>query len=75
MPKQQTNIRLSAHTKRQLRELADKLGLSEGQLVMLAIDRFAVAEGLHVHLLDQNEQPGSDRARDIDVGPESGQHK
>ncbi len=52
MPKQQTNIRLSLHSKRQLRALAQKLGLSEGQLVMLAIDRLARDEGLRVHLLD-----------------------
>jgi hypothetical protein len=54
MPKQQTNIRLSLHTKRQLRALAEKLGLSEGQLVMLAIDRLARDEGLRVHLLDED---------------------
>ncbi len=49
MAKQQTNIRLSDHTKRQLRALAHKLGMSEGQLIMLAIDRMARDEGLRVH--------------------------
>ncbi len=46
MPKQQTNIRLSTHSKHQLHALAHKLGLSEGQLIMLAIDRMARDEGL-----------------------------
>ncbi len=55
MPKQQTNIRLSQHSKRQLRALAQKLGLSEGQLVMLAVDRLARDEGLRVHQLDEDE--------------------
>ncbi len=60
MPKQQTNIRLSLHTKRQLRALAQKLGLSEGQLVMLAIDRLARDEGLRVHLLDEEDAEQQD---------------
>jgi antitoxin component of RelBE/YafQ-DinJ toxin-antitoxin module len=55
MAKQQTNIRLSDHTKRQLRALAHKLGMSEGQLVMLAIDRLARDEGLRVHNLSADE--------------------
>jgi hypothetical protein len=55
MPKQQTNIRLSLHTKRQLRALAEKLGVSEGQLVMLAIDRLARDEGLRVHDMVDDE--------------------
>lgn len=55
MAKQQTNIRLSDHTKRQLRALASKLGMSEGQLVMLAIDRMARDEGLQVHELREDE--------------------
>ena len=55
MPKQQTNIRLSTHSKLQLRALADKLGLSEGQLVMLAIDRMARDEGLRVYALEEDE--------------------
>lgn len=46
MPKQQTNIRLSLHSKHQLHALAHKLGLSEGQLITLAIDRMARDEGL-----------------------------
>ncbi len=66
MPKQQTNIRLSLHTKRQLRALAKKLGLSEGQLVMLAIDRLARDEGLRVHLL---EDEGVEEQQEQEVQP------
>lgn len=56
MPKTQTNVRLSIHSKRQLRALAHKLGMSEGQLVMLAIDRLARDEGLNVHpVIDEGE--------------------
>lgn len=61
MPKQQTNIRLSDHSKRQLRALARKLGLSEGQLVMLAIDRLARDEGLRVHQQDDSEEEVQDQ--------------
>ncbi len=60
MPKQQTNIRLSDHSRRQLRALALKLGLSEGQLVMLAIDRLARDEGLRVHQQDDSEEEVQD---------------
>lgn len=64
MPKQQTNIRLSLHSKLQLRALAQKLGLSEGQTVMLAIDRMARDEGLRVHEISEDEDAG-ERTADI----------
>jgi hypothetical protein len=66
VPKGQTNIRLSDHTKRQLRALAKQLGMSEGQLVMLAIDRLAVAEGLHVYMYDQTDQEEQSRSERSD---------
>jgi hypothetical protein len=65
MPKQQTNIRLSLHSKRQLRALAQKLGLSEGQLVMLAIDRLARDEGLRVHLLDEDSAEQEEQEQEV----------
>jgi predicted DNA-binding protein len=70
MPKQQTNIRLSLHTKKQLRALAEKLGLSEGQLVTLAIDRLARDEGLRVHELQKDEAGEPRSAQNIEGGNE-----
>jgi hypothetical protein len=67
MPKQQTNIRLSLHSKKQLRALAEKLGLSEGQLVMLAIDRLARDEGLRVHEITDDEQRQERTAKTSDT--------
>lgn len=61
MPKQQTNVRLSLHSKLQLRALAGKLGLSEGQTVMLAIDRMARDEGLRVHDMSDDDEQAQER--------------